>query len=147
MNTNENTVQEYINDFRSEFNKMPFEDVAFPRGVNNLNKYMRKQKAVPIHVRGALVFNQTLLDKGLEKQYELIKEGEKIKYSYMRLPNPVKSNVLAILSSLPPEFELDQYIDYNLQFDKAFLEPLRAVLGVIGWNEEKSNSIEDFLNG
>ena len=145
MNTNENTVQEYINDFRSEFNKMPFEDVAFPRGVNNLNKYMRKQKSVPIHVRGALVFNQTLLDKGLEKKYELIKEGEKIKYSYMSLPNPVKSNVLAILSSLPPELGLEQYINYNLQFDKAFLEPLRAVLEVIGWNEEKSNSIEDFF--
>lgn len=146
MNTNENIVQEYINDFRSDFSKMPFEDVAFPRGVNNLNKYMGKQKSLPIHVRGALVFNQTLLDKGLDKQYELIKEGEKIKYSYMRLPNPVKSNVLAILSSLPPEFGLDQYIDYNLQFDKAFLEPLRAVLEVIGWNEEKSNSIEDFFN-
>ena len=145
MNTNENTVQEYINDFRSEFSKMPFEDVAFPRGVNNLNKYMRKQKSVPIHVRGALVFNQTLLDKGLEKKYELIKEGEKIKYSYMSLPNPVKSNVLAILSSLPPELGLEQYINYNLQFDKAFLEPLRAVLEVIGWNEEKSNSIEDFF--
>ena len=86
---------------------------------------------MPIHVRGALVFNQTLLDKGLEKKYELIKEGEKIKYSYMSLPNPVKSNVLAILSSLPPEFGLEKYINYNLQFDKAFLEPLRAVLGVI----------------
>jgi len=145
MNTNEGTVQEYINDFRSDFSRMSFEDVAFPRGVNNLNKYMRKQKSVPIHVRGALVFNQALLDKGLDKQYELIKEGEKIKYSYMRLPNPVKSNVLAILSSLPPEFGLEQYIDYNLQFDKAFLEPLRAVLEVIGWNEEKSNSIEDFF--
>ena len=145
MNTNENTVQEYISDFRSQFNKMPFEDIAFPRGVNGLNKYMKAGKSVPIHVRGALVFNKALEEKGINRKYEVIKEGEKIKFCYMRLPNPVKSNVISILSSLPPELDLDSYIDYNTQFDKAFLEPLRAILDVINWNEEKTNTIEDFF--
>ena len=145
MNTNEGMLQEYIQEFRSQFEKMPFEDVAFPRGVSKLYKYMEQPKSIPIHVRGSLVYNNALEEHKLKKKYEMIKEGEKIKFCYMKLPNPVKSNVISILSTLPPEFELENYIDYNKQFDKAFLEPLRAVLGSIQWNEEKTNTIEDFF--
>jgi len=152
MNTNENTVQQYIEDFRKEFYTLPFESVAFPRSVGGLNKYTKLMNStrkesfgLPIHVRGTMVFNQTLKDLGLSKKYEMIKEGEKIKFSYMKLPNPIKSNVLAVLSGLPPEFGVDDYIDYGTQFEKAFLEPLRAILYVINWNEEKKNTIEDFF--
>ena len=145
MNTNEGILQEYIQEFRNEFSKMPFEDVAFPRGVSKLYKYMEQPKSIPIHVRGALVYNATLDEHNLKRKYETIKEGEKIKFCYMKLPNPIKSNVISIASTLPPEFGLEDYIDYDKQFDKAFLEPLRAVLESIEWNEEKINTIEDFF--
>jgi DNA polymerase elongation subunit (family B) len=81
----------------------------------------------------------------LQKKYELIKDGEKIRFSYLKMPNPLRDNVVSAISSLPSEFNIDQYIDYDTQFDKAFLEPLRAVLHVINWHEEQQSTLEDFF--
>ena len=80
------------------------------------------------------------------KKYQKIKEGEKIKYCYLKMPNPLHENVISILHTLPKEFGLELYIDYNLQFEKSFLDPLRAILNVIGWKEEPRNTIEDFFS-
>jgi DNA polymerase elongation subunit (family B) len=151
MNENEQAVQSYIADFREEFKTLPFEDVAFPRGVTDLTKYqsggdeLEIGKGTPIHVRGSLVYNHLLKQHKLEKRYESIKDGEKIKFCYLRTPNPIRQNVLSILSSLPKEFGLEDYIDYDTQFDKAFLEPLSAILNVVGWDTEKKASLEAFF--
>ena len=161
MNENEQAVQSYIADFREEFKTLPFEDVAFPRGVTDLTKYqtdgkfwndftnsgrnLEFMKSTPIHVRGSLLYNHLLKQHKLEKRYESIKDGEKIKFCYLRTPNPIRQNVLSILSSLPKEFGLEDYIDYDTQFDKAFLEPLSAILNVVGWDTEKKASLEAFF--
>jgi len=158
MNSDEDTLQEYINNFRKEFRTLPFEDVAFPRGVSDMTKYYDRQdkhlveklgfdipKACPIHVRGALVFNYLLLKNNLNKRFERIKDGDKIKFCYLSQPNPLGVGVLSILSSLPKEFDVSNYIDYDLQFNKAFLEPLNAILNVIGWSAEKKATLEDFF--
>jgi len=91
------------------------------------------------------VYNHLLKQHKLEKRYESIKDGEKIKFCYLRTPNPIRQNVLSILSSLPKEFGLEDYIDYDTQFDKAFLEPLSAILNVVGWDTEKKASLEAFF--
>jgi DNA polymerase elongation subunit (family B) len=151
MNQDESAVQSYIADFREEFKTLPFEDVAFPRGVTDLTKYqsygkeLEIAKGTPIHVRGSLVYNDLLKKHNLEKRYESIKDGEKIKFCYLRTPNPIRQNVLSIISTLPKEFSLSEYIDYDTQFDKAFLEPLSAILNVVGWNAEKKSTLEAFF--
>lgn len=148
MTDTEAAAQAYIAQFRQEFNKLPFEDIAFPRGLNGLSEYAspNKSKAVPIHVRGALVFNKHITNLKLTRKYETIKNGEKVKFCYLKTPNHMNENVISILSKLPKEFNLDKYIDYDTQFDKAFLSPVRAILNVIGWTEEKRNTIEDFFS-
>ena len=151
LTTDEETVQKYITDFKEEFNKHPFEDVAFPRSISDLNKYTVQgeglivPKGTPIHARGALVFNNLLNEHKLTKKFETIKDGEKIKFCYMVMPNPTRQNVLSIVSSLPKEFGLEKYLDYELQFNKAFVEPLRAILTAVGWQVEKTNTLEDFF--
>jgi len=151
MSSDETTVQKYIADFRDEFKKLPFEDVAFPRGVTDLTKYQTNgkelefMKSTPIHVRGSLLYNHLLKQHKLEKRYESIKDGEKVKFCYLRTPNPVRQNVLSIMSSLPKEFGLTDYIDYDTQFDKAFLEPISAILNAIGWQSEKRATLESFF--
>ena len=151
MSSDETTVQKYIADFRDEFKKLPFEDVAFPRGVTDLTKYQTNgkelefMKSTPIHVRGSLLYNHLLKQHKLEKRYESIKDGEKVKFCYLRTPNPVRQNVLSIMSSLPKEFGLTDYIDYDTQFDKAFLEPISAILNAIGWESEKRATLESFF--
>lgn len=147
MTDTEDAVQAYIAQFREEFNKLPFEDIAFPRGLNGLPEYTspNKTKAIPIHVRGALTFNNHISKLKLTRKYETIKDGDKVKFCYLKTPNHMDENVISILSKLPKEFNLDKYIDYDTQFDKAFLSPVRAILNAIGWTEEKRNTIEDFF--
>ena len=151
MNKDEQSVQKFVAQFREEFRGLPFEEVAFPRSVSDLTKYQSGGdvldigKGTPIHVRGSLVYNDLLKKHKLEKRYEKIKDGEKIKFCYLKVPNPVRQNVLSIMSSLPKEFGLEDYIDYDTQFDKAFLEPISAITSAIGWSAEKKATLEAFF--
>ena len=145
----EKDVQDFIADFKEEFKKLPAEDISTPRGMNGLKTYSDAvtlyKKGTPIHVKGAIIYNHHLKQLGLTKKYELIKEGEKIKFTYLKVPNPFKDTVISYTSRLPKEFGLDNYVDYDLQFEKTFLDPIRIILDCIGWKTEKSNSLEDFF--
>jgi DNA polymerase elongation subunit (family B) len=152
MNSDEESVQEYIADFRKEFEQLPFEEIAFPRSVSDLGKYEDKNasglsipKGCPIHVRGSLAFNHMLRENKLTKKYEVIKDGEKIKFCYLKMPNPSTQNILSVMSTLPKEFNISSYIDYDRQFEKAFLDPLRAILDSVDWSFEKKSTLESFF--
>ena len=145
MNHSEERIQEHIKEFKKKFKTLPFEDISFPRSVQNVQYYSKETKAIPIAVRGAISFNKALKDHKLTKKYESIKDGEKIKYCYMKMPNPLQENILSIVSVLPKEFKMNAYIDYDLQFEKAFLDPLRSILNVIHWKEEPISSLENFF--
>ena len=145
----EDDVQTFISKFRKEFKKLPPEDISFPRGMNGLRNYSDPvtlyKKGTPIHVKGAILYNHALKEQGLTKKYPLIQEGEKIKFTYLKLPNHFKDSVISFPGRIPKEFGLDNYIDYDLQFDKAFLEPIKVILDCMEWQTEKSNSLEDFF--
>ena len=141
---------DFVADFRSKFKSLSFEDVAFPRGVKGLDKYKNEvtiyNKGTPIHVRGALVFNNMLKEHDIEQQYNPIYEGDKIKFCYLKLPNPARENVLAINSALPKQFNIAQYIDYEKQFEKSFLEPMKNIAETIQWRLERGQAtLEDFF--
>jgi DNA polymerase elongation subunit (family B) len=140
---------EFVEDYRKEFQSVPLADIAFPTSVNFLEKYSDEKsvwgKGAQSHVRGALMFNKLLVDHGLDHKYERIKPGEKIKYVYLKRPNPIKTDVIGFLSSLPPEFGLEKYIDYKKQFQKGFLDNLNIVLVAIGWQYESYSDITSML--
>lgn len=145
---NEKVVQKYIAGYKSEFEKFPVESIAFPRGVSGLKQYAGSpiyQKGTPIHVRAALLYNHYVKKLGLDKKYPLIREGDKIKFVYLRTPNPYHENVIAFISELPKEFNLEQYIDYDTQFDKTFVEPLKTIIEPLNWQAEEVSSLEDFF--
>lgn len=149
LSSTEDELQSFIANFRNEFKKLPAEEVAFPRGVNGLSVYSDNdflyKKGTPIHVKGSLIFNHYLDKMKLEKKYQKIQEGEKIKFLYLKEPNQFKSPVLSFLSSIPKEFQVENLIDYETQFDKSFLEPLKLILDKIGWKPEKTTSLMDFF--
>ena len=149
MNKNEEDLQKYIADFRVEFSSMPFEQVAFPRSVRDLDKYKDAttiySKGTPINVKGALIFNHALKKTKLDKKYELVSNGQKIKYSYMKTPNPHQCSVISCPDKLPPELGMDKYIDHDMQFDKSFLEPIKTIVGAIGWEVEKRANLEQWF--
>ena len=139
----------FINDVRTETRQRPYDQVAFPRGVNNLAKYRHAteiyKKATPIHVRGALLYNHYIKKYKIEGKHPLIQEGEKIKFMYLKMPNPIHENCISFFGDLPNEFGLEKYVDYTTQFEKSFLEPLKNVLQCIGWTHEKKVSIGSFF--
>ena len=149
MNGNETDFQSFVEAFKQEFKTLPFEDIAFPRGVSELSKYMSSSelysKGTPMHVRGAIMFNAFLKKYKLTKKYQLIQDGDKTKFCYMKVPNPVQENVFSILTVLPKEFNLEKYIDYDTQFDKAYLDPLKTIVNTIGWKTERVSSLESFF--
>ncbi len=150
MNGDEDSVQRYIREFKTKFMNLPFEDVAFPRGMKGLDKYKDKTtiygKKTPIHVKGALLYNDLLTRKGLTNKYPLIGNGDKIKFSYLKMPNILNDNVVSIPEDLPKDLGLQQFIDYELQFQKAFLDPIKSILDIINWDTEKRNNLEDFFS-
>jgi len=146
----EDDLHKFIEKFRSEFKKLSVEDIAFPRSVNGLKEYADAahifKKGTPIHVKGALVYNHLLREMNLTKRYQEIKEGEKIKFVYLKQPNIYNNNTLAFLSGIPKQLDAEQYIDYDLQFEKSFLEPLDIILSSINWKSEKVESLDCFFN-
>ena len=149
MTGTEQELWDFVESARQEFNKLPPEVVAYPRGVRNLKQYTGDntvyRKSTPIHVRGSLLFNHLLEEKNLKGKYESIKEGEKIHFCYLTLPNPINENVIGFIGELPKEFDLHKFTDYDMQFNKAFLEPLRVVVHLMGWNTEPTASLDSFF--
>jgi len=149
MQGTENDIHEFIADFKVNFKQLPVEDISFPRGLNGLKDYadsvIMYKKGTPIHVKGAILYNHYLVKMGLDKKYPKIQEGEKVKFTYIKQPNPFKDMVISYPGRLPVEFGLQQYIDYDLQFEKAFIEPIKVVLDCMGWSTEKQNSLESFF--
>ncbi len=149
MNKDEDTLHNYISDFKEIYKKYEPEQIAFPRSCNNLRKYSSSSdifiKGTPIHIKGSLIYNWHLKNQNLDQRYPLIQEGDKIKFILLKEPNPFKFNVCAYLSTLPREFKLQDYIDYEVQFEKTFLDPMRFILGAIGWNAEPQASLEAFF--
>jgi len=146
--TNDELIS-FVNAVRAETREQGTEGVAFPRGCNNLEKYRSRTdiycKGTPIHVRGALLYNDFVRKNKLEHKYPYIQEGEKIKFIYLKTPNPLHENCVSFFSTIPPEMNLDKYVDYQLQFEKSFLEPLKNVLNCVGWTHEKKVTLGSFF--
>jgi DNA polymerase elongation subunit (family B) len=148
LNSTEAELQKFVADFFEEFKSLRPEEVSFPRGVSDIEKWEDRhtvyKKGTPIHVRGALLYNQQLKKANLSQ--ELIKNGTKVKFCYMKMPNPLMENVISFTNFLPEEFELNQYVDYETQFNKTFKEPLKLVSDAIKWELEYVNTLEGFFS-
>ena len=145
----EDDLIEHIEGFKKEFYTLSAEEVAFPRGVKNMKKYSDKQtiytKGTPIAVKGSLMYNKLLKDMAIDTKYHFIGEGDKIKFLYLKKINPLRVNVISFASKLPKEFDIEQYIDYDMQFQKTFLDPLESIAEIIKWKFEKTNDLSGFF--
>jgi len=145
----EKQTQDFIQTFKNEFKSLPAESVSFPRGVTNITEWKDRKtiykKGTPIHVRGSLLYNKYLKEYKLDEKYELVHNGDRIKFCYLRMPNKIKENVIAFPEHLPIELGVNQYIDYDMQFDKTFIDPLRAILDAVGWSVEDQMTLEEFF--
>ena len=149
MNKEEDDLHKFVADFKKQFLTLTAEQISFPRSCNNIKKYRHASnifiKGTPIHVKGALIYNYQVQQFNLTNKYPVIQEGDKIKFIKLVEANPFKYDVISYITKLPKEFNLAKYIDYEVQFEKTFLDPLRFILNSIGWNYEKQASLESFF--
>ena len=150
LDKDESAVIDFIEQFRKEFKELPVEDISFPRGVNNLDDYKdidhMFRKGTPIHVKGSILYNHLLRKNKLDTKFEKIKGGEKIKFVYLKQRNPFFNNTIAFINTLPKELGVHEYIDYDTQYDKSFVEPMKTILNSIGWKAERVSSLDDFFS-
>jgi hypothetical protein len=149
MNNQKEELIDYVNNYFHEYKKYDVNTIAISKSVNGILKYSDDvklyKKGTPINTRGSILYNTLLKQKGLNKIYEEIKDGDKIKFSYLRLPNPLKEDVIAFPEKLPKELDIVEYVDYNMMFEKTFMQPLTAITNLIGWRVEDEHNLEDFL--
>lgn len=148
MNEGEESTQAFIKQFRDEFNSFPAEEIAKTSGTDDIEKYIdgkTYKKGCPMHVRGCILYNNRLDELNLGRKYQRINSGDKVKFLYLKSPNPIRENMISFPGVLPKEFNLDKYIDYDLQFKKVFLTPIENILDAIGWSSEKISTIENFF--
>jgi DNA polymerase elongation subunit (family B) len=149
MSGTEDEVIDFIENSRKQFKQLPPEQIAFPRTASDVQKYQSSSsiyaKGTPVHIRGALLFNYYIKEKKLTNKYSLINNGEKVKFIYLKKPNSIHENIISFIQEFPKELNLDKYIDYDLQFEKSFVEPLRAILDAIGWSVEKTVNLDSFF--
>ena len=150
LTSTEDKLQDFIRTFEADYRKMDAEKIAFPRGVNGLDKYKDRaniyKAATPMHVRGSLLYNFYIREKNIEKEYEVINEGDKIKFVYLKEPNLIKENCIAFISKIPEEFNLRQYVDYDTMFEKSFIEPLTTILNGVGWTAKPQATLEGLFS-
>ena len=150
LNGTEEDMHQFIIDAKKDFDKLPPDEVSFPRGVNGLSKYADAaalyKSGTPIHVKGAILYNHALQHYKLTKKYPMIHDGEKIKFAYLKMPNPLKDTVISFPGRLPSELGLEKFIDYDTQFEKTFIDPLKVILDCMQWSTEKQSTLDDFFN-
>ena len=148
-NTNDDLIN-FIESVKKDTRKQEIENISFPRGCNGIDKYRSSsdlyKKGTPIQVRGAILYNHHIKKNKLQSKYPMIQEGEKIKFIYLKSPNPIGEDVIAYFQTLPKELKLDKYVDFDMQFTKSFLEPLKKVVEIIGWQVEKRGTLESFFS-
>jgi DNA polymerase elongation subunit (family B) len=150
MNGTQDEFWKFYDAFEAEYLKLPFEAVAEPRSVNGLEKYSsgyRKfESKAPFHVKAALTYNWTLYDDKLMNKYPTIKEGEKIRFAYLKEGNPFRNGGIAAPDTCPPEWQVEQWLDYPRQFEKTFVKPLQVIMEKAGWTMERKNTIFDLFD-
>jgi len=145
----EKELNTFIQDFRKEWLDLKPNLIAFPRSCNGLSKWGTTngifKKGCPMHVKGALLYNYQLKDKKLDKKYPEIMEGEKVKFVYLKSPNPFQTNVFSFYTECPTELDVQKYIDYDKQFEKSYVEPLKFITKAIGWHIDDSYGMQTNL--
>jgi DNA polymerase elongation subunit (family B) len=151
LDTDEATIQGYIAGVKEGFMILSPEAIAFPRGVSNIKDYASAStiytKGTPMHVRASLLYNNLIKKHKLTKTHDSIKDGNKIRFIYLKEPNTLRENIIGwpVDGHLPPEFGLHKYIDYDLQFEKVFLSPIEGMIKPLGWSSEHKQSLDDFF--
>lgn len=146
LSGNKQELFNLVDDFEQVFRQSSFADIARTASVSDIQKYYDPtniySKGTPIHVRGALLYNHYIREKSVENVYQRIQSGDKIKYCYLKLPNPIRENVISAYDDLPAEFGLHKFLDYDTQFETVFRDPINDISKLVGWDLDNRANLD-----
>jgi len=149
MSGDEKMLNKFIQEFREEFMKLPPEDIAYPRSCNGVQKFRGDSqlfaKGAPIHVKGAILYNHLVNKQKLHNKYPLIQEGDKIRFLHLRQPNVFQSSAFSFMTEVPKELDIAGKIDYDMQYEKSFVEPLKVITDKMNWLLDSSYGVQGSL--
>jgi hypothetical protein len=153
INGDEKMLNTFIQEFRKEFMLLSPEEIAFPRSCNGIKKFTGDsslfRKGAPIHVKGAILYNHLIRKNKLSGKFPFINEGDKVRFVNMKQPNIYQSSAFSFITSFPKELDIMEKIDYDIQFNRAFVDPLRFITEKMNWLIDDSygtqGSLEDFF--
>ena len=157
MSNSNDEIRDYIVMVENDYKKKYVMEAGKPVKANNLEKYTCSKKIyvsrTPEATKGSLIYNHYIKRFGLEKQYNLIREGDNCMLLKLK-PNNGFTNinnkgfkssetVIAVPADdvLPPELKLENHVDYGMQFSKFFKTPCESILEVMGVSRIKFKNI------
>ena len=147
MTSDEKTCQKYVENFKREYSEVDLTKIGMPKSMNNMIKFTDyndpswSKKGCPAQTHGAIIYNKMLDDLNL-KGYDPIQEGSKAYYVYIKKPNRCNNtHVLSFDEEIPSEFGIDNRVDLDLMFQKAFIKPMEPLFTSSGWSIEKKSSL------
>ena len=174
LQKSEAEVQDYVEEVRKTFGQYTVEEIAFPKTANNVSAYDRKiverlydnatdkiekanladkldvdsliyTKKTPIAVKGALIYNHLIEKYALGLKYQPIRDGDKVKFVYLKKGNPIGESVIAFVDKLPDEFKLREWVDYQTMFEKVFYKNMEILCQPLGWSPKKVETLDSIF--
>lgn len=140
---NKDVIDNMILSFRGEMDSLPFKDVAKNTSVQKIKEYDNKkekgfknfEKGCPAHVKASISYNRWLRINKLDNIYEPIRNGDKIKWAYLK-NNPLGVPTMALKGFNDPQDLIDfvsKYVNYDALFESELKKKVQAFYDALSW--------------
>lgn len=129
------------------FKTLPVSDISFVTGLKGYEKYAVKcdgfktVKSMPLHVKAAYMHNTLLNLLKIDKKYEKISSGDKIRYFYVKQPNRYGISAIAYKYYYPEEFAKIFEPDHDVMFDKIMFSAIERFYDSVDWSIQKPGEV------
>lgn len=123
--------QEKLQSIYDTFENMEIKDLAYIKNLNTPKEstgFLQLEKGAGAHAKAAEYYNQIIKDMKLESKYDLIADGDRFHYVYIKSNNKYGINVIGFKDRFPTEFEKLFEVDRMKMFDKSCLSPLKQIM-------------------
>ena len=144
----EEEFHEFVKSKKKEFYNTSIDKISSVTSVNNIAKYSDKDtmyiKGSPSQVKASIWHNK-LVEK-FNLNVPMINSGDKIRTVGLITPNPYNITKIAFKGTLPTEFGLHPFINYDSNWEKNFISPMNNLIRIIGWTTEQQASLMSWFD-
>ena len=144
--------------FRKSLNDMSFVDIARNTSIKNIeNIDLKREKSLvsfphsaPAHTKAVLTYNRWLRNNKVDHIHQVIRDGDKIKWAYLK-ENPLNISTMALKGyDDPPELVefVNTYLDYAASYERELATKLQDFYTALNWGmlvTEQNQAVNQFF--